>query len=207
LRTPRAKLPLQVKQTLSGRRICIIYRAVILGVPRSGKSRLAGRLAGALELIHYPVDSLVSTFGEVFPEVGIGRQFEDSASTVSLEPFLMRWVRHLDYERVGYVLEGYHIGANAAATLAGQGFRVAALGVQSVDVEQKCREIRKYADKGDWSEGLTDSELSNLVVRYQAESIALKDECEKLGLAYFEMGSSTDADLDAVLKQLSGAER
>ncbi len=192
-----------MNQTLSGRRNRIVYRSLILGVPRSGKSRLAARLAGALDLNHYAVDSLVSTFGEIFPEVGIGRQFEDSASAASLEPFLLRWVRHLDYERAGYVLEGYHISAKTAAILAEQGFRVAVLGIQSVETEQKCREIRAFAHEGDWSEELSDSELFDLVVRYQTESTRLQRECTELGLAYFEMGSGAETNLDLVLRKLS----
>ncbi len=174
-----------------------------MGVPRSGKSCLATRLASALDLNHYSVDALVSAFGEVFPEVGIGRQFEDSASETSLEPFLLRWVRHLDYERVGYVLEGYHISAKMAATLSEQGFRVAALGYQVVDTDQKVREIRAAEHTGDWSSQLSDSELFDLVVRYQTESTKLQGACEEHGLAFFEMSKARDSSLDLVLQHLS----
>lgn len=160
-------------------------------------------MAGALELNHYPVDSLVSALGEAFPSVHVGRQFEDSVSTASLAPFLARWVQHLDYERSGYVLEGYHVSVGTAATLAEQGFRVAVLGTPSVDVEQRCRDIRAFAAEGDWTEELSDSELADLIARYQFESVGLRAECERHGLAYFDTGRSSDADLDAVLRHLT----
>lgn len=197
------QLRLQMKPTFDGRRTEIAYRAVILGVPRSGKSRLAAHLAERLNLNHYAVDSLVSAFGEVFPEVGVGRQFEDSASATSLEPFLLRWVCHLDYERIGYVLEGYHITVMTAAALAEQGLRVAVLGLEPGATEQKCREIRAFSRKGDWSEGLSDSDLFDLVVRYQAESAKLRDECADHGLAYFGMGCGAEADWDSALTHLT----
>ena len=77
---------------------------------------------------HYPIDSLVSAFGNIFPEHGIGRQYSDKASTNSLKKFLLEWRRHLDYEGKDYVLEGYHIQASTASSFQAQGFRVVALG-------------------------------------------------------------------------------
>ena len=120
-----------------------------------------------------------------------------------LEPFLLGWVRHLEYERTGYVLEGYHISVEAASALAELGFRVAALGIQSVVAKEKCREIRTFAENGDWTERLSESELFDLVVRYQAESAKLRVDCEERGLTYFEMGGAGAANLETVLNHLS----
>ncbi len=42
----------------------MVSRFLIMGVPRSGKSRLASRVARAKVINHYPIDSLVSAIGE-----------------------------------------------------------------------------------------------------------------------------------------------
>jgi hypothetical protein len=180
----------------------IINRFLIIGVPRSGKSRLALRLARAKVINHYPVDSLVSAIGEAYPDIGVGRQFEDAMTTASLAPLLLKWIRHLDYEGTGYVLESYHISVDTAEILSDKGFRVAALGYASVDVDHKCRAIRAFETKGDWTVSLTDSALADLVVRFKVESAHIQEQCERHGLAYFDVGTGSDDALEPAFVEL-----
>ena len=50
---------------------------IIDGVSRSGKSILSRRLYSALDMANFPLDSLVSTFIRVFPELGISHTTDD----------------------------------------------------------------------------------------------------------------------------------
>ena len=155
-------------------------------------------------MTHYPIDSLVSALGEAYPQVGVGRQFEDAATTSALAVLLEKWVPHLDYEQAPYVLEGYHVDIGTAERLARRGLRVAALGYETVDPDRKVEEIRSFGRRGDWASGLSDSRLLDVVRRCLGESRQLRIECERRNLPYFETGEDAEAAHGAAFELLSG---
>jgi hypothetical protein len=181
----------------------LMLRALVFGVPRSGKSRLASRLVTEYQVSHLPVDSLVSALGVAFPRFGVGRQYSDSKSASAIAPLLREWVPHLDYERLGYVVEGYHINVETAAELTGLGVRTVALGYSTVDELEKCQEIRMFERPQDWTASLSDSELLDFVRRYREESAVLHRACSERSLEYFDVGIDSGPALERAFESLS----
>lgn len=138
----------------------------------------------------------------------MGRRLPDSESTAAIAPLLTSWCAHLDYERTGYVLEGYHISPETAAELAGRGFVAVALGYGAADVGSVCVRIREHEREGEWTEALGETELSDLVARYIDESRGMERRCGELGLPYFDVGQDPETVMrvaeDRIARALRG---
>jgi adenylate kinase family enzyme len=162
---------------------------IIGGVPRSGKSILSKRLCSTLAMAYFPLDSLVSTFGRVFPELGISHTSEDHIAVCDqLWPFVCEWITHLVYEDLSFLFDGYHLQpTNIRKDIDPQAFNILFLGYPHAQPAQKAAEIRQYARKGDWTETLDEEALTALVRRYIDESKHLQAECLQYGFDFIDL--------------------
>jgi adenylate kinase family enzyme len=175
---------------------------IIGGVPRSGKSILSKRLCSELNITYFPLDSLVSTFGRVFPQLGITHtSASDHLAVCSrLWPFIREWITHLVYEDLSFLIDGYHLQpTNIRKDINPQAFNILFLGYPDAQPAQKAAEIRQYARIGDWTETLDEEALSALVRRYVDESKHLQAECQHYGFDFIDVSHGFSAMLDEAM--------
>ncbi|MFW5785760.1 MAG: hypothetical protein ACOCYC_00830 [bacterium] len=188
---------------------------LIAGVPRSGKSTIARKVAEATGATYFPVDALVSTLGSLYPELGI-THFTDDPGGVSthLAPVLVELQGHLHYERMAVVLDAYQCFPNdLVAALkhrhlpppnAGDApFGVAYVGYPHADVKSKSEEIRTHARADDWSQSLDDAALEKLVERYIRESREISAQCVELGWSFTDTSADFDTRVSAAVERIS----
>lgn len=161
---------------------------IIGGVPQSGKSSLSKKLRDQFGATIFPLDAIVSSMYDAFPQLGI-THFTSNPRIVceKLSPFTEALARHTKYEGLNFVIEGYHISPKTAAVLHKEGFKCVFLGYVDVNVEAKITEIRKYTRIDHWTTSRTNHELENLIIRYQKESHEIQAECFKLGIPFVEV--------------------
>lgn len=187
----------------------ITKNIIIGGVPRSGKSILARKISADLGYSHYPIDSWVSSFNTVFPGLGI-THYEEEHQAVSkrLWPFLSSLIKHLAYENLSYVLEGFHIRpADVHRHLDPSRWQILFMGYPAVKVDDMVRRIRGFARVQDWTEELDDRALSALIARYIKESQSIQDDCKKFGLRFVDTSFDFYSTLDRLNQDLSQAVR
>ncbi len=191
---------------------------LIAGVPRSGKSTIAQRVAEAGGATYFPVDALVSTLGSLYPELGITHYTEEPRGvSTHLAPVVVELQQHLQYEGMTVVLDAYQcFPRDLAAALkhrrlalpTGEGageapFGVVYVGYPEADVKGKTRDIRAHARVEDWAQALDDAALENLVERYIRESGEIKSQCADLGWHFIDTSRSFEAVVSKAVEQLS----
>lgn len=187
---------------------------LIAGVPRSGKSTIARRIAGGLEISYFPVDALVSSLGKLHPELGITHltSAPDEVSTL-LSPLLVELHEHLSYERAATVLDVYQCfpedlrraaqARGLAVASGGGGFNVVYVGYPSIRPGEKVAHIRCHALPGDWSEHLDDATLTGIVDRYIAESKEIAEQCAALCWEFVDTSTNFDGVVEAAVQRLT----
>jgi hypothetical protein len=177
---------------------------IIAGAPRAGKSTLAKRLCAAHGASYFPMDSLVSTFGRVFPEIGITHYDENHERTCrAFWPFLHEFLTHLEYEDFGFVADVYHLLPEdvAEAGLSGR-YDIVFVGYPSADRAEKCRHIRDDARPEDWTSELNDTQLERCVAHFIEQSAAIRDDCARLGLRFVDTSDGFSKALDAAFREM-----
>lgn len=177
---------------------------IIAGVPRSGKSTLAKRLCAAQMASYFPMDSVVSTFGRLFPETGITHyDASHERACRAFKPFFCEFLKHLDYEDFEFVADVYHLLPDGAVSEGlTERYAVLFLGYPSADCAEKCSRIRADARENDWTTSLNDPKLEEVVHRFIEESLGLKAACERLGIRFVDTGNRFTERLEEAFNEL-----
>lgn len=176
-------------------------RFIICGASRAGKSLLARTIQKELNITHLCGDSLVYAFKENFPEIGISfdRTNYQHSSTL-FKNFAKSLLESQNYHGIDYVFEcdflmphqilevTEHIGKTP----------IVFLGYTDADPQEKLNEIRKHDPKENWwTVEQSDEKLIKHINSKMRESLKLKEECEKLGIAYFDTGKDFNKTIQA----------
>jgi len=134
------------------------------------------------------MDSVVSAFGNVFPETGIPHYDESHERACrAFKPFLCEFLRHLEYEEIGFVADLYHLlPEDVVSEGLPNTYDVLFLGYPSADCAVKCKQIRADARGADWTFELPDATLEEIVARFIGESRVLEDDCRRLGIHFVD---------------------
>jgi hypothetical protein len=179
---------------------------IIAGVPRSGKSILSRRLSRALGASHIPIDSLVSSFQEVHPEIGISHSLERHEEICErFRPFLAAYFRHLEYEAIPLIIDVWQLRPGDAVAIAPKSkYEILYLGYPSACVDEKCGQIRAAAGPEDWTEDMDEPALRSLIEGYIAWGNIIQEECERLSLRFVDTGLDFTGSLDRAFAELLG---
>jgi hypothetical protein len=124
------------------------------GVSKAGKSHFAAQLVRQYSFCRVPGDSLVMTFQETFPQLGIAhdplsgktpaQQYRATCS--ALGPFLVSFMNRLEWEGspFSYVLDSFHVWPADLRGIDERRIQVLFFGYPDADPAEKTRQTREY---------------------------------------------------------------
>lgn len=163
---------------------------IIGGAPRAGKSILAQRILAERSLAYFPTDYLMMGIARAMPQSGL--QLRDAAPVRAkiMWPMLREIASTIVENGDDYLLEGDVLMPTHVVELRERfdsAIKPCFMGYASIDPSVKVRDIRQFAaGKSDWTNQCDDAHLLRLVLELREFSRVLRDDCRKLGLAYFD---------------------
>ncbi len=188
---------------------------IIAGVPRSGKSTLARRIAGKLGWQHISMDAIIAGFEQCFPETGIdtGKSVNKDRSPLEvlriisgkIAPFLraMTSPEEYDNENGPMVIDMYQLlPEDYVKFLDPKICGILYLLTGDVTPEERFAIQKKYDTPADYTYGLPDEERMECCEYLVEQSRLMREQCEKYGLPYFETAKDREAVLEEIIDSL-----
>ena len=179
-----------LKSTKHKFKVLKMKNLIIVGASRSGKSSLARMFRNKHNFNILSLDDLFQGFLQVFPEIGINEENEDSHTL--LTPFIKTFVKcqiKYTYPELPVLIEGVRITTKDAidiASIAPELFEVIAIGFPRITVDNKMSEIRKYDKPTDWSSRRSDDEMKRCIENGINYSKELEKECAELNIPFLD---------------------
>lgn len=188
---------------------------IIAGVPRSGKSTLSRRVAKALGWQHVCMDAIIAGFEQCFPETGIDTGLSVNKDKSSMEilhiisgrigPFLRAMTSPEEYDQKNgpMVIDMYQLlPEDYVRYLDPEVCDVLYLLTGDVTAEERCRIQKEFDTPEDYTYELSDEDRLE-GARYLVEQSGLmREQCERLGLPYYETARDRESVLDEILARI-----
>lgn len=188
---------------------------IIAGVPRSGKSTLSRRVAKALGWQHVSMDAIIAGFERCFPETGIDTGLSVNKNKSSMEilhiisgkisPFLRAMTDPEEYDRKNgpMVIDMYQLlPEDYAKYLDPDICGIIYLLTGDVTPEERCRIQKEFDTPEDYTYELSDQERLEGCGYLVEQSGLLREQCEHLGLPYFETARDRETVFDGIMEKL-----
>ena len=171
---------------------------LIIGVPRSGKTTLAGLMCERYGFSLVSIDALVATFGNLFPELGVHLEPEKSEPLVA--KFVFEYVYRLNQEfpERHFVIEGCHISPQTSATCSE--CDVVCLGYPELTAEQFLNRVRQT----DWAASKPDDEILQMGEYFVGQSKQYSSYCQKNGIHFIDTSTDMRLSLEQWLLKYGG---
>ena len=169
---------------------------ILAGVARSGKTTVAERLHRTLGLSLIPVDLLISSFEDNFPELGIlsGQHLHNETSH-NVFNFLHRYIHlHEEWQNYQFIMDTTHLLPQQVAEHGlDKKYRVAFLGYPNISVDEKLSQIRLHRTlQADWTQDETDDQLRPIIRQMIALGQTLQTDCARYNLTFFDTSQDFD---------------
>ena len=188
---------------------------IISGVPRAGKSTLSRRDARELGWQHVSMDAIIAGFERCFPETGIDTGLSVNKNKSSMEilhiisgkigPFLRAMTDPEEYDRQNgpMVIDMYQLlPEDYVRYIDPEVCGVLYLLTGDVTPEERCRIQKEFDTPEDYTYGLSDSERLEGCGYLVEQSRLMREQCERLGLPYFETARDRERVLDEALSKI-----
>lgn len=188
---------------------------IIAGVPRSGKSTLSRRVAKALGWQHVSMDAIIAGFERCFSETGIDIGLSVNKNKSSMEilhiisgkisPFLRAMTDPEEYDRKNgpMVIDMYQLlPEDYAKYLDPDICGIIYLLTGDVTPEERCRIQKEFDTPEDYTYELSDQERLEGCGYLVEQSRLLREQCEHLGLPYFETARDRETVFDGIMEKL-----
>lgn len=163
---------------------------LIAGVSRSGKTTLAHKLCRRFGMSYFPLDPIVSTLENLYPDMGIQHLDDNLEFSKQLAVFIAEFKRHLEYEDLDMVVDTYQLFPDDyVEVLLERAFPIVYLGYPHILAEDKLLDIRKYQRKKDWTQDVDDHQMIPILIQYIAESKVMQSQCLDHRLPFFDTGT------------------
>lgn len=162
---------------------------IIFGCPRAGKTTLAKRLNQELNYNIISVDSLVTAFQKVFPEMQITHSSNIIQKDQKLTPFLYEYIERAIWEYTDryFIMEGWHMLPDTLIPMIDKNkYVVICLGYPNAKIEDLYQKIRTFDTEHDNTKSKNDDYVRDLIKRSKQESIMLKQQSEKWNIPFWE---------------------
>ena len=168
---------------------------IISGVPRAGKSTVSHLLSSKYGYQHVSMDSIIAGFEKCFPETGVstyqGLSSMDTLRVISgkMAPFVRAMLESGEYDEFtpGMVLDMYQLlPEDYDRYIRGANCEIAYFITSDVTPEERFLIQKKYDTEKDYTFYKPDEELREGAEYIVEQSILIREQCEKLGLPYYE---------------------
>jgi hypothetical protein len=180
-----------------------LFQKILAGIPRSGKSSLCKKIIANNSMTYIPFDSIVSTLGNLYPDLKISHHLDFDRMSKVIAPFLKEFIKHLRYEKVNFLIDIYQLYPKDFHHC-GIDVEIYYIGYPRISIEQKVKDIKKFAESNDWSEQLTNSELEELVGRFIKESKDLETQCNSYNDCFIDLSIDFEKSFTNALELISG---
>ena len=168
---------------------------IISGVPRAGKSTVSHLLSSKYGYQHVSMDSIIAGFEKCFPETGVstyqGLSSMDTLRVISskMAPFVRAMLESGEYDEFtpGMVLDMYQLlPEDYDRYIRGANCEIAYFITSDVTPEERFLIQKKYDTEKAYTFYKPDEELREGAENIVEQSILMREQCEKLGLPYYE---------------------
>ena len=189
---------------------------IIAGVPRAGKSTLSRRIARQLGWQHVSMDAIIAGFEQCFPETGVDTGLSVNQGRPSLEilriissrmaPFLHAMTDPEEYDAANgpMVIDMYQLlPEDYTKFLDPAVCDIFYLLTADVTPQERFNIQKKYDTPEDYSYCLSDEERMEGCEYLVEQSRMIRDQCQKLGLPYYETSLQREKVFDEILQTLT----
>lgn len=193
---------------------------IIAGVPRSGKSTLARRIARELGWQHISMDAVIAGFEQCFPETGVDTGISVNKDKSSLEilhiisgkiaPFLRAMTSREEYDQQNgpMVIDMYQLlPEDYVKFLDPEICEILYLLTGDVTPEERFAIQKQYDTPEDYTYDLSDEERMEGCEYLVEQSRMIREQCERLGLPFYETAHDRESVLEGILERLRLAKR
>jgi hypothetical protein len=168
---------------------------IIAGVPRAGKSTISQILSKRFGFQHISMDSIIAGFEKCFPETGVntycGLSSLDTLKLISgkMAPFVRAMIdsKHYDEFEPGMIFDMYQLlPQDYEKYLRDANCQVFYFLTSDVTPQERVEIQRKYDTPKDYTFNRSDDELLEGAEYIVEQSLIIKEQCEKLGLPFYE---------------------
>lgn len=165
---------------------------IIVGASRSGKTTLAKRLSTKLNISHYPFDAFVSTLEELYPEIGIKHEDDNTEMSKKLATLLQVFIKHMNYEKMNFLIDLYQIYPQDLKPILDKNIVAVYLGYPHSSPRQKLQDIKKYARPQDWTNTVSDEEMLEIIALFIKENKTMYNQSKNIGYRFFDTAVDFD---------------
>lgn len=168
---------------------------IIAGVPRAGKSTISQILSKRFGFQHISMDSIIAGFEKCFPETGVntycGLSSLDTLKLISgkMAPFVRAMIdsKHYDEFEPGMIFDMYQLlPQDYEKYLRDANCQVFYFLTSDVTPPERVEIQRKYDTPKDYTFNRSYDELLEGAEYIVEQSLIMKEQCEKLGLPFYE---------------------
>lgn len=183
---------------------------IIAGVPRAGKSTVSRILSKEYGYQYISMDMIIAGFEKCFPETGVntyqGLSSLDTLRVISgkMAPFVRAMIDSVKYDgpQPGMVFDMYQLlPEDYDRYIRGANCEIAYLVTSDVTPEERFEIQKKYDTEKDYSFYKSDEELREGAEWIVEQSIIMRNQCEKLGLKYYETAREREKSLERFLEE------
>lgn len=176
---------------------------VIGGVSRSGKTRLARRVAAQTGMSRIPADALVTAMERFFPQNGIVHSGISHAEICkNSTPFFMEyWAQSLWDEDLTFVFDTFHLLPSELRKYE-QDKRLAFMfmGYPDITGQEMLARIKANTADDEWMHEMGEAEQLVLFESFIATSRRMKEECHEAGIPFIDTSKDFHATSDEAYK-------
>lgn len=177
------------------------------GVSRSGKSTLAERMRRGRGVPWFPLDALKMGLHLGAPSLEVSPDDEDALTAARMWPVIRPLLENLIFDGRDYLVEGVNLRpADVAGFVAGtrEPVRACFLGYPALSVPAKAALVARHAGgPNDWLNRMGEPYVLAYLEGCVRRSRALRDECARSGLAFFDTGADFEAAIGAAERWLT----
>lgn len=155
---------------------------LIGGTPRSGKSTLAKRLVERNNIAFLSTDFLIHMINETVPDIHFIEPYAEIPN--KFYPYLKNLLKHVEDSVRDYTIEGdAFLPSHVFEWQKIYKMKACFLGFSKITLQ----EIKDNVGENDWLDDLSNTDRENLPDWIMKTSSALKEECQKYHIQYFDM--------------------
>jgi hypothetical protein len=162
---------------------------ILGGTSRAGKTLLSRRAVSEKGIPYFPLDALFGGLANGAPQLGVAYKQPFIERAERMWPVTKALLGFFFHQERDFLIEGDTLLPSQVneLVLEGRNLKSCFIGYTELDKEQKLALVRTYQGEADWTKGLPDAEMLDLIDQMIQFSKYLKVECEKYGIQYFDI--------------------